>query len=59
MSDLKRDLLEPQRFQYLSVEDSKLYESVLHSADPKDLAVKRLLEVQAQQSRDAHCASRY
>jgi len=44
---LKRDLLEPERFQYLGRSDSRLYKQVKDSDDPKDRKIKKLLEDKA------------
>jgi len=57
--ELKRDLLEPNRFQYLSNKDLRLYAKVRKSTDKKDLIIKRLLEEKAEDCRSAHCNSRY
>jgi len=54
MTRLKRDLLEPERFQYLGYSDSKLYEKVKDSDDSKDKAIRRLLEDKAEASRYDH-----
>lgn len=47
------------RYDYLSREDSDLYNEVKDSTDPKDQPIKKLLEDKAGASRAAHCASRY
>jgi len=51
---LKRDLLEPERFQYLGRSDSILYKQVKDSDDPKDRKIKELLEDKALGCRYAH-----
>lgn len=48
-----------KRYDYLSREDSTLYDEVKDSTDPKDQTIKKLLEGKAASSRAAHCASRY
>lgn len=58
MTDLKW-IIRESRFDYLSVEESKIYIGVRDSEDPKDVIIKRLLEKIASASRSAHCASRY
>ena len=56
---LKRDTLEPGRYDYLSENDSKEYDKVRDSTDPKDALIRRLLEDKAGASRSAHRNSRY
>jgi len=58
-STLKRDKLEPNRYAYLSKEDSILYDSVINSDNEKDEAIKKLLEGKAASSRSDHCRSTY
>ena len=57
--ELEKNLLEPDRYYYLSKEDSALYDSVKDSKDPKDLQIKKLIINKAARSRAAHCASKY
>lgn len=45
-------------YEYLSRDDSKLYDKVKDSLDPKDLQIKRLLEEKANDSRSAHIRDR-
>ena len=56
---LKRDKLEPNRYAYLSKEDSILYDSVINSDNEKDKMIKKLLEDKAASSRSDHCSSTY
>ena len=56
---LKRDILSPNRYQYLSKEDSELYDTVKDSGDPKDITIKGLLEQKAGASKSTHCSSNY
>lgn len=56
---LTKSLLEPNRYDYLSLEDSSLYDSVKDSDDPKDQQIKKLIEDKAAQSRQQHRSSRY
>lgn len=48
-----------QRYDYLSAEESKLYDTVKDSSESGDLLLKSLLEKIARLQRAAHCASRY
>lgn len=59
MSDLRKSMLEPERYEYLRKEDSALYDRVKDSADPKDQEIKRLLEALASASGGSHRASAY
>jgi len=56
---LKRDQLEPKRYEYLSEMDSILYDMVKDSEDTKDVTIRTLLEDKAASSRNAHCRSTY
>jgi hypothetical protein len=56
---LKRDRLEPNRYEYLSEMDSVLYDMVKDSEDTKDATIRMLLEDKAAASRNAHCQSTY
>lgn len=47
------------RYEYLSTDDSILYESVKNSTDEKDIIIRKLLEDKSAQSRNAHCGSKY
>ena len=47
MHELPRDGLEPERYAYLSIADSELYDRVRKSRNGKDLEIKRLLEDKA------------
>ena len=47
------------KWDYLSDQDSKLYEAVRESKDPKDVIIKRLLEDKAGASWTSHVNSRY
>ena len=51
---MKRDILEPSRYQYLSAQDSVLYDKVKDGVDDLSLEVKRLLEEKANTSRILH-----
>ncbi len=57
--ELERDKLEPSRYAYLNIEDSKLYDSVKNSEDPKDKQIKRLLEEKARGEQAAHCRCKW
>jgi len=56
---LKRDKLEPERYEYLNLFDSALYDSVKDSKEGKDLIIKGLLESKAASSRSEHRRSTY
>jgi hypothetical protein len=56
---LKRDLLNPNRYSYLSVEDSILYDKYKDSDNPEAKMIIKLLEDKADGSRNSHCASTY
>lgn len=54
---LKRDILEPNRYEYLDEEDSLLYDSVYGSRKKKDKIIRRLLEEKSASCKGNHCAS--
>ena len=56
--ELSRDGLEPERYAYLSIADSELYDRVRKSRNGKDLEIKRLLEDKAFAAAAAHRQSR-
>ena len=56
---LKRDTLSKNRYEYLSEEDSFLYDQVKNSEDEKDKTIKTLLEDKAKASRHSHSRSTY
>ena len=59
---LQRDLLEPKRYQYLSQEDSDVYDQVLRdeiSLAEARLTIQRLFEQKAAASQEAHRRSPY
>lgn len=59
---MKRDKLEPDRYEYLSVADSTLYDLATAgkvSLTEACITIKGLLEDKAKASRIAHCASTY
>jgi len=51
---LERCLLEQDRYEYLSEEDSLLYDKVKKSFDSKDIKIKELLEQKADRGRAEH-----
>lgn len=57
--NLQKDILEPNRYEYLSKEDSLLYTKVKDSKTTNNKIIKKLLEDKAGSSRAAHCQSRY
>jgi hypothetical protein len=57
--ELTRSIWNKDQYNYLSLEDSILYDKVKDSEDPKDLEIKRLILDKALASRGAHCASTY
>ena len=57
--ELTRSLFNKQQYDYMSVADSKLYDEVKDSDDPKDKHIKRLLEDKARESMAAHAQCRY
>ena len=57
--ELTRSIWNKDRYDYLSLEDSLLYDKVKDSEDPKDQDIKRLILDKALASRGAHCASTY
>ncbi len=57
--ELTRSILNKDQYNYLSLEDSRLYDKVKDSEDPKDREIKRLILDKARASRGAHCASTY
>jgi len=56
---LKRNMLEPGKYEYLNKRDSDLYDTVKDSNDDKDLIIKELLESKAASSRFEHRRSTY
>ena len=46
-------------YEYMSEEDSDLYDEVRDSSEEKDKIIKKLLEDAAYSSRADHCASTY
>lgn len=56
---LKKDILEPNRYQYLDQKDSDIYDSIRSSRKHKDLTVKRLIREKAEASFIDHCNSIY
>jgi hypothetical protein len=59
---LKRDRLQPARYEYLSLEESALYDRALARAIPQEDAcaeIVRLLEHAADSSRSEHARSTY
>lgn len=57
--ELTRSIFNKEQYDYLSLEDSKLYDKVKDSSDPKDMEIKRLILDKAKASRRDHCASTY
>jgi hypothetical protein len=57
--ELKRSKLSPNRYDYLSEEDSKLYDEVKDSQDPKDKQIKKLLIDKLNACQGAHINSVY
>ena len=57
--ELTRNVFNKQQYDHMSVEDSKLYDEVKDSDDPKDKQLKRLLEDKARASMAAHAQCRY
>ena len=55
--ELSRSIWNKDQYNYLSLEDSLLYDKVKDSEDPKDVEIKRLIIDKARASRAAHCAS--
>jgi len=53
---LARDKLQPERYEYLDCADSKLYDEVIRSDDPKDRIIQRLLERISAACRASHAA---
>lgn len=53
---MKKSILEPDRYEYLSKNDSILYDKVKDSKNNRDMAIKILLEKLADASRGAHIA---
>ena len=56
---LKRNNLETDRYEYLSKEDSILYDMVKDRDDVDGTTIRMLLEDKAKASRGSHGASRY
>ena len=56
---LTRSIWNAEQYDYLSLEDSRLYDQVKDSDDPKDQAIKRLILDKAMASRADHVASKY
>ena len=54
---LERDKLAPKRFEYLSEEDSELYDRVKDSENQQDIEIRLLLEDKAESSRFSHLNS--
>ena len=56
---LLRDRLEPERFQYLGEDDSRIYAGLMDSTDARDQLICKLLEDKAEAFYSAHCACTY
>ena len=56
---LERSIWDKSQYNYLSKEDSKRYDELKDSKDPKDQEIVRLILDKAKASRAAHCASHY
>lgn len=54
--ELTRSIWNKDQYNYLSLEDSLLYDKVKDSEDKKDQEIKRLLLEKARLSLSAHCA---
>jgi len=59
MMELTRSIWNKKQYNYLSLADSKLYDRVKDSEDPKDKEIKRLLLEKAAESLAQHRASAY
>ena len=57
--ELTRSIWNKDQYNYLSIEDSKLYDKVKDSDDPQDQEIKRLILDKAHASLSEHCASKY
>lgn len=57
--ELTRSIWNKKQYNYLSLEDSELYDRVKDSDDPKDQQIKRLIIDKAEASYGAHCQSTY
>ena len=57
--ELKKSILEPDRYEYLSKEDSELYDDVKDKFDYQSKQIKRRIIEKAQASYSEHCRSRY
>lgn len=55
---LERSIWDKKQYNYLSKNDSELYDKVKDSEDLKDQEIKRLLIDKAIANRAAHCASK-
>lgn len=56
---LKRDRLEPNRYEYLDEDKSVLYDLVKNRADQDGITIRMLLEEIAASCRRAHAQSTY
>jgi len=56
-NSLERSLGSTQRYDYLSLEDSILYDQVKDSKDNKDIIIIKLILDKARLCRVSHCAS--
>lgn len=59
MTELKRDLLEPERYQYLNQSDSRLYDRYKDVETEEAEIICWLLVDKADTLRGAHCRSHY
>lgn len=61
MEELRRNILQPDRYDYLSESDSRLYDEYKAKSDDQIAAatICRLLEEKAASSKAEHAASRY
>ena len=57
--ELTRSIWNKDQYNYLSIEDSKLYDKVKDSDDPRDQEIKRLILDKAHACWAAYCASKY
>jgi len=54
--ELKRSMFNKEQYDYLSVADSRRYDELKDSEDPKDQEIIKLIMDKAKSSRASHCA---
>lgn len=54
--ELTRSMFNKEQYNYLSVDDSKRYDELKDSEDPRDQEIVKLIMDKAKSSKASHCA---